>query len=44
MGTFPFVEVKDEWKAIFGEPGEGTRIWRRIGNQQELQLWFDALC
>jgi len=43
MGEFPFIEVNTELRKVLGKLTPETRLYHRIGDQHDLEEWFDAL-
>ena len=41
--AFPFVEVPAELHAVFGKPYRGTRIYRKIGAEEEIKYWYEVM-
>ena len=41
--VFPFVEVPKELLVVVGEQVPGTRIYRKIGSEEEDGYWFEVL-
>lgn len=43
MGDIEFIEVPEALVPILGEPGPGTRCWRRFGKEEDAREWFEAV-
>ncbi|MCG3180148.1 MAG: hypothetical protein BIFFINMI_02503 [Phycisphaerae bacterium] len=41
---FEFVEIPDRLRPLLGEVDPGTRLFRRFGNDDDYQEWWDAVC
>lgn len=41
--SFPFVEIPDDLKHVFGEALPNTRLYERDGSEEEAGAWFEAL-
>lgn len=41
---FEFVEISERLLPILGEPDPGTRCYRRYGDVDDYQQWWDAVC
>lgn len=40
---FPFVDIPEDLRSLIGEPDPGTRMYRKYGQEHEMQEWFDTV-
>ena len=42
--NFPYVQIREEHRAMIGEEDPGTKIFRREGSDIESGEWFSYIC
>jgi hypothetical protein len=40
---FPYLNIPEELQKVFGSPVPGTRIYQKVGPQEEISYWADAV-